>query len=177
MPELEIQHAKLIELKDDLSDVMPGGKSLAVQFNPESLKLSYANQIKEQPNASGGGGGAGRGGNQSQGSAARQFVGTGTTKLSVQLWFDADELPALRAAGLVAATAATTTAGRGAAAGVAAGVVLDLVGEAELQRLGVELHRDGLAAGQVVLQVLGQFDEQGLASVRISAHVTSLAAS
>lgn len=85
MPELEIQHAKLIELKDDLSDVMPGGKSLTVQFNPESLKLSYANQIKEQPNASGGGGG---GGNQSQGSAARQFVGTGTTKLAVQLWFD-----------------------------------------------------------------------------------------
>jgi hypothetical protein len=87
MPELEILHAKLTELKDDLSDVMPGGKTLTVQFNPESLKLSYANQIKEQPNASGGGGGAG-GGNQSQGSAARQFVGTGTTKLSVQLWFD-----------------------------------------------------------------------------------------
>jgi len=85
MPELEIQHAKLIELKDDLSDVMPGGKSLTVQFNPESLKLSYANQVKEQPNASGGGSG---GGNQSQGSAARQFVGTGSTKLSVQLWFD-----------------------------------------------------------------------------------------
>ncbi|MFG6428546.1 hypothetical protein [Roseateles sp. LYH14W] len=85
MPELEIQHAKLIELKDDLSDVMPGGKSLTVQFNPESLKLSYANQVKEQPNASGGGG---AGGNQSQGSAARQFVGTGSTKLSVQLWFD-----------------------------------------------------------------------------------------
>lgn len=84
MPELEIQHAKLIELKDDLSDVMPGGKSLTVQFNPESLKLSYANQVKEQPNSSGGGGG----GNQSQGSAARQFVGTGTTKLAVQLWFD-----------------------------------------------------------------------------------------
>lgn len=85
MPELEIQHARLIELKDDLSDVMPGGKSLTVQFNPESLKLSYANQIKEQPNASGGASG---GGNQSQGSAARQFVGTGTTKLAVQLWFD-----------------------------------------------------------------------------------------
>lgn len=85
MPELEIQHARLIELKDDLSDVMPGGKSLTVQFNPESLKLSYANQVKEQPNSSGGGSG---GGNQSQGSAARQFVGTGTTKLTVQLWFD-----------------------------------------------------------------------------------------
>ena len=87
MPELEIQHAKLIELKDDLTDVMPGGKTLTVQFNPESLKLSYANQIKEQPNASGGGGAAARG-NQSQGSPARQFVGTGTTKLAVQLWFD-----------------------------------------------------------------------------------------
>lgn len=88
MPELEIQHAKLVELKDDLSDVMPGGKSLTVQFNPESLKLSYANQVKEQPNASGGGGAGRSGGNQSQGSAARQFVGTGSTKLSVQLWFD-----------------------------------------------------------------------------------------
>ncbi len=88
MPELEIQHAKLTELKDDLSDVMPGGKTLTVQFNPESLKLSYANQIKEQPNSSGGASGGGGGGNQSQGSAARQFVGTGTTKLAVQLWFD-----------------------------------------------------------------------------------------
>lgn len=89
MPELEIQHAKLIELKDDLSDVMPGGKSLTVQFNPESLKLSYANQVKEQPNSSGGAsGGTAAGGNQSQGSAARQFVGTGSTKLAVQLWFD-----------------------------------------------------------------------------------------
>lgn len=89
MPELEIQHARLTELKDDLSDVMPGGKSLTVQFNPESLKLSYANQVKEQPNSSGGASGGGAaGGNQSQGSAARQFVGTGTTKLSVQLWFD-----------------------------------------------------------------------------------------
>ncbi len=88
MPELEIQHARLIELKDDLSDVMPGGKSLTVQFNPESLKLSYANQVREQPNASGSGGGRHGGGNQSQGSAARQFVGTGTTKLAVQLWFD-----------------------------------------------------------------------------------------
>ena len=87
MPELEIQHAKLIELKDDLTDVMPGGKTLTVQFNPESLKLSYANQVKEQPNASGGGGAAARS-NQSQGSPARQFVGTGTTKLAVQLWFD-----------------------------------------------------------------------------------------
>ena len=90
MPELQIQHARLIELKDDLSDIMPNGKALTVQFNPETLKLSYANQIQAPANggsgASAGSGGAG--GNQSQGSSARQFVGTGTTKLSVQLWFD-----------------------------------------------------------------------------------------
>jgi len=85
MAELEIQHARLIELKDDLSDVMPGGKSLAVQFNPESLKLSYANQVQAQPN---GGSTGSAGANQSQGTPARQFVGTGTTKLAVQLWFD-----------------------------------------------------------------------------------------
>ena len=87
MPELDIQHARLIELKDDLSDVMPNGKTLTVQFNPESLKLSYANQIQAQPNG-GSGRAGGAGGNQSQGSSARQFVGTGTTKLAVQLWFD-----------------------------------------------------------------------------------------
>ena len=86
MPDVDIQHARLIELKDDLSDVKPGGKALSVQFNPESLKLSYANQIQAQPNGSS----AARTptGNQSQGTAARQFVGAGTTKLTVQLWFD-----------------------------------------------------------------------------------------
>ena len=92
MPELDIQHARLIELKDDLSDVMPNGKTLTVQFNPESLKLSYANQIQAQPNG-GSGRAGGAGGNQSQGSSARQFVGTGTTKLAVQLWFDVSAAP------------------------------------------------------------------------------------
>lgn len=86
MPELDVQHARLIELKDDLSDVKPSGKVVEVQFNPESLKLTYANQIQAQPN------GSSRSrpptGNQSQGTAARQFVGAGTTKLAVQLWFD-----------------------------------------------------------------------------------------
>ncbi len=44
-----------------------------VQFNPQTLKLSFSNQ-----NA---------GGNQSGGSST-QFVGQGTTKLSLELWFD-----------------------------------------------------------------------------------------
>lgn len=88
MPEVVIQHAWLIELKDDLSDVKPKGerKEVEVQFNPESLKLSYANQIQAQPNGSAGT--RPPTGNQSQGTPARQFVGAGTTKLAVQLWFD-----------------------------------------------------------------------------------------
>lgn len=88
MPEVDIQHAWLIELKDDLSDVKPKSerKEVEVQFNPESLKLSYANQIQAQPN--GASGSRPPTGNQSQGTAARQFVGAGTTKLAVQLWFD-----------------------------------------------------------------------------------------
>ncbi|MCM8593854.1 peptidoglycan-binding protein [Accumulibacter sp.] len=86
MPEVDIQHARLIELKDDLSDVMPNGRTVEVQFNPESLKLSYANQIQAQPNGSSNS--RPPTGNQSQGTAARQFVGAGTTKLAVQLWFD-----------------------------------------------------------------------------------------
>lgn len=44
-----------------------------VQFNPQSLKLSYSNQWGS--------------GNQQQG-ASVQFVGTSTTKLSMELWFD-----------------------------------------------------------------------------------------
>lgn len=72
--------ARLIELEDDMSGKKSGGKDIAVQFNPETLKLQYANQIKD--NSSGGG-------DQAQGTSGRQFVGSGTTKLSVQLWFDA----------------------------------------------------------------------------------------
>jgi hypothetical protein len=91
MAEQLIVRAELIELKDDLSDVLPGGMRVPVQFNPESFKLSYANQIQAQPNASTAPPPrqAGRGaGNQSQGTPARQFVGAGTTKLTVQLTFD-----------------------------------------------------------------------------------------
>lgn len=72
--------ARLIELDDQMTGIRQGGKDVQVQFNPESLKIQYANQI--QTNSSGGG-------DQSQGNSGRQFVGAGTTKLSVQLWFDA----------------------------------------------------------------------------------------
>ena len=71
-------HAQLIQMADDLSKPLDGGTVANVQFNPETLKVTYANQIV-QP----------KGGDQSAGTSGRQFVGEGTTKLALQLWFDA----------------------------------------------------------------------------------------
>lgn len=48
-------------------------RKVTVQFNPETLKVSYANQSA--------------GGDQ-RGGSATQFVGQGTTKLAFDLWFD-----------------------------------------------------------------------------------------
>lgn len=69
--------AKLIELQEDLETPLDGGKKIDVQFNPDSLKVTYANEVK-QP----------EGGDQAAGTAGRQFVGAGTTKLALTLWFD-----------------------------------------------------------------------------------------
>ena len=77
---MAFQKAKLIELDQDFKEVKSekeGGQTVEVQFNPESLKLTYANQLK-QP----------EGGDQGSGNGGRQFVGGGTTKLALQLWFD-----------------------------------------------------------------------------------------
>jgi hypothetical protein len=49
------------------------GRSFEVQFNPETLKITYANQKA--------------GGDQPANSPV-QFVGKGTTKLTAQIWFD-----------------------------------------------------------------------------------------
>lgn len=49
------------------------GRQLKVQFNPETLKVTFSNQIKS--------------GGQAGGSAI-QFSGRGTTKLAFDLWFD-----------------------------------------------------------------------------------------
>lgn len=50
-----------------------GKRQLSVQFNPESLKVSFSNSIS--------------GGDQA-GGAAIQYAGKGTTKLTFELWFD-----------------------------------------------------------------------------------------
>jgi hypothetical protein len=69
--------AELRELDASFASEINQDKWTKVQFNPDSLKVSFANQLKE-PSGSG----------DQRGSQARQFVGAGTTKLAVQLWFD-----------------------------------------------------------------------------------------
>jgi len=77
MSDLKLEKAQLWQLEDNFSKEKDGGKRVTVQFNPESLKVSFANQI-EKPEGAG----------DQKGSPAIQFVGAGTTKLALQLWFD-----------------------------------------------------------------------------------------
>jgi hypothetical protein len=63
-------------------------KKVTVQFNPQTLKLTYSNQKA--------------GGDQPKGSST-QFVGRGVTKLTMELWFDlpraqADSVPGSQSA-------------------------------------------------------------------------------
>lgn len=76
MPQAQtIEKAVLREIKwnEDGQVREVSDQKVTVQFNPQSLKLSYSNQKA--------------GGNQ-PGGGAIQFVGKGTTKLSVELLFD-----------------------------------------------------------------------------------------
>lgn len=77
MPEpVEVTSARLqeIELGDGTKESEPTGKDIEVQFNPETLKLTYSNTAK---------------GGEAPAGAAIQFVGSSNTKLSLDLWFDA----------------------------------------------------------------------------------------
>jgi hypothetical protein len=82
----KLAKAQLLELDEKFENVINNdqvtGSTVTVQFNPETLKVSFANQIQTPSGA----------GNQS-GTPARQFVGAGTTKLTLQLWFDVASLP------------------------------------------------------------------------------------
>ena len=83
--------AQLVELDEALRDPKSGGKSVTVQFNPDSLKLTFANQVQNNTTSSNAGSSGSSGsGDQAAGTQGRQFVGAGTTKLAVQLWFDAN---------------------------------------------------------------------------------------
>lgn len=84
MPEsMKLAKATLTELEEGSGDgsqegseekEKQAGKKVEVQFNPETLKLSFSNQVDT--------------GDQSKGPSAMQFVKQGTTKLTMQLWFD-----------------------------------------------------------------------------------------
>jgi hypothetical protein len=68
-----LQKAELQAITWEGDQVVELDKKVTVQFNPESLKVAFANQTS--------------GGDQS-GGAATQFVAQGTTKLAFDLWFD-----------------------------------------------------------------------------------------
>lgn len=72
----QLVKAELREISwDDSQQVQEGDpeNTVQVQFNPESLKVGFANQ---------------KAGGDQRGGSAVQFVGAGTTKLSLDLWFD-----------------------------------------------------------------------------------------
>lgn len=83
MPEPpQLQRALFKELNSELTQPKSGGNQAEVQFNPETLKVSFANQLVQPAT----------GGDQ-RGQPARQFVGAGTTKLSLTLVFDVTAPP------------------------------------------------------------------------------------
>lgn len=79
--------AELIEMDSELKEPLAGAKPVRVQFNPETLKVTYSNQVATEANKP-----------AQKGTLALQHVNAGTTKLVVQLWFDvnhpeADDAP------------------------------------------------------------------------------------
>ncbi|HKV10076.1 MAG TPA: peptidoglycan-binding protein [Thermoanaerobaculia bacterium] len=73
----ELAKAELRELDAEMEHEINKDKWTKVQFNPDTLKVTYANQI-QAPSGSG----------DQSGPQAQQFVGAGSTKLAVQLYFD-----------------------------------------------------------------------------------------
>ncbi len=84
MPDVgQLAKAELLELDANFKNELKPGKKTVVQFNPDSLKVSFANQIATPP-----------GSGDQNGPQAMQFVGAGSTKLAVTLNFDVtSELP------------------------------------------------------------------------------------
>lgn len=78
MPEqANLARAELRQLDANFDQEIEPGTWCKVQFNPESMKVAFANQLV-QPSGAG----------DQRGTPAQQFVGAGTTKLTLQLWFD-----------------------------------------------------------------------------------------
>jgi hypothetical protein len=73
----ELAKAELRQLDTNFEREIEPDSWARVQFNPETLKVSFANQVAT-PSGSG----------DQNGSPSRLFVGAGTTKLALMLWFD-----------------------------------------------------------------------------------------
>jgi hypothetical protein len=74
---VKLAKARMVELDAGFKRPLPSGKSFTVQFNPETLKVTFSNEL-EQPG----------GGGDQRGSPARQFIGKSTTTLALSLVFD-----------------------------------------------------------------------------------------
>jgi hypothetical protein len=82
MPEsVKLAKAELRQLDAEYKNEIDSTRNVKVQFNPETLKVSFANQV-QTPSGAG----------DQKGTPTQQFVGAGTTKLSLQLWFDVNAL-------------------------------------------------------------------------------------
>jgi hypothetical protein len=79
--------AKLVETNAK-GVIKPGGQEVEVQFNPETLRITYASQIRPPVNSSRNTGNLTTGQADTLGSPPVQQTGPGSTRLSVQLWFD-----------------------------------------------------------------------------------------
>lgn len=74
---MSLVKATLTEMDASFKKTKSGAVPFEVQFNPESLKVTFSNAIVPP-----------KGGDQSSGAGGQQFVGAGSTKLALQLWFD-----------------------------------------------------------------------------------------
>lgn len=81
--EVRLEKAELRQLDAEMRNEIQRENWARLQFNPETLKVTFANQIQTPSGA----------GDQT-GTPARQFVGAGTTKLALTLYFDANQPPA-----------------------------------------------------------------------------------
>jgi hypothetical protein len=80
--DLRLEKAELRQLDAEMRNEINRENWAKLQFNPESLKVTFANQIQTPSGA----------GDQT-GTPSRQFVGAGTTKLAFTLYLDATQPP------------------------------------------------------------------------------------
>ncbi len=96
MPDpVRLEKAELQELDDRGRPTSSREHWVKVQFNPDTLKVSYSNSVVPPANPPSGSPPPG----DQRGNSAIQYVGKGTTKLSVQLWYDVTALSGIEDTG------------------------------------------------------------------------------